>query len=209
MQEAELRNQMVRLCKSLFDRGFTVGSSGNVSAALSDGYLVTPTNSCTGFLDPERLAKISFDGSLISGDQPSKEVFLHKAFYESRPETGAVVHLHSSYATALSCLDDIDPEDCIPAITPYVVMRVGRVKRLDYVAPGDPAMGEMIRELDGRFAAVLLANHGPVVAGKDLQSAVYAAEELEETARLVLLLRGMKVRQLTEAQVAELLARFG
>lgn len=209
MQEAELRNQMVRLCKSLFDRGFTVGSSGNVSAALPDGYLVTPTNSCTGFLDPERLAKISFDGSLISGDQPSKEVFLHKAFYESRPETGAVVHLHSSYATALSCLDDIDPEDCIPAITPYVVMRVGRVKRLDYVAPGDPAMGEMIRELDGRFAAVLLANHGPVVAGKDLQSAVYAAEELEETARLVLLLRGMKVRQLTEAQVAELLARFG
>lgn len=209
MQEAELRNQMVQLCKSLFDRGLTVGSSGNASAALPDGYLVTPTNSCMGFLDPERLAKISFDGRLVSGAPPSKEVFLHKAYYESRPGTGAVVHLHSSYATALSCLDDIDPEDCIPAITPYVVMRVGRVKRLDYVAPGDPAMGEMIRELDGRFAAVLLANHGPVVAGKDLQSAVYAAEELEETARLVLLLRGMKVRQLTEAQVAELLARFG
>lgn len=209
MQEAELRNQMVRLCKSLFDRGFTVGSSGNVSAALPDGYLVTPTNSCMGFLDPERLAKISFDGTLISGDPPSKEVFLHKAYYESRPGTGAVVHLHSSYATALSCLADIDPEDCIPAITPYVVMRVGRVKRLDYVAPGDPAMGDMIRTLGGHFAAVLLANHGPVVAGKDLQSAVYAAEELEETARLVLLLRGMNVRQLTEAQVAELLARFG
>lgn len=209
MQEAELRTQMVRLCKSLFDRGFTVGSSGNVSAALPDGYLVTPTNSCMGFLDPERLAKISFDGQLISGDAPSKEVFLHKAYYESRPGTGAVVHLHSSYATALSCLDDIDPDDCIPPITPYVVMRVGRVKRLAYVAPGDPAMGEMIRGLAGRFAAVLLANHGPVVSGKDLQSAVYAAEELEETARLVLLLRGMPVRQLTEAQVAELLARFG
>jgi ribulose-5-phosphate 4-epimerase/fuculose-1-phosphate aldolase len=209
MQEAELRTQMVRLCKSLFDRGFTVGSSGNVSAALPDGYLVTPTNSCMGFLDPERLAKISFDGQLISGDPPSKEVFLHKAYYESRPGTGAVVHLHSSYATALSCLDDVDPEDCIPAITPYVVMRVGRVKRLDYVAPGDPAMGEMIRGLAGRYGAVLLANHGPVVSGKDLQSAVYAAEELEETARLVLLLRGMPVRQLSEAQVAELLARFG
>jgi len=209
MQEAELRNEMVRLCKSLFDRGFTVGSSGNISAALPDGYLVTPTNSCMGFLDPDRLAKISLDGRLVSGDPPSKEVFLHRAYYESRPGTGAVVHLHSTYATALSCLDDIDPEDCIPAITPYVVMRVGRVKRLDYVAPGDPAMGEMIRRLEGRFAAVLLANHGPVVAGKDLQSAVYAAEELEETARLVLLLRGMKVRQLTEAQVTELLARFG
>jgi len=209
MSEAELRNDMVRLCKSLFDRGFTVGSSGNVSAALSDSYLVTPTNSCMGSLDPDRLAKISLDGRLLSGDPPSKEVFLHRAYYESRPGTGAVVHLHSTYATALSCLEDIDPEDCIPAITPYVVMRVGRVKRLAYVAPGDPAMGEMIRKLEGRFAAVLLANHGPVVAGKDLRSAVYAAEELEETARLVLLLRGMKVRQLTEAQVAELLARFG
>ena len=209
MSEAELRNDMVRLCKSLFDRGFTVGSSGNVSAALPDGYLVTPTNSCMGFLDPARLAKISLDGRLISGDPPSKEVFLHRAYYESRPGTGAVVHLHSTYATAISCLADIDPEDCIPAITPYVVMRVGTVKRLDYVAPGDPAMGEMIRHLEGRFAAVLLANHGPVVSGKDLQSAVYAAEELEETARLVLLLRGLPVRQLTEAQVAELLARFG
>lgn len=208
MSEAELRSDMVRLCKSLFDRGFTVGSSGNVSAALPDGYLVTPTNSCMGFLDPARLAKISFDGRLISGDPPSKEVFLHRAYYESRPGTGAVVHLHSTYATALSCLADIDPEDCIPAITPYVVMRVGTVKRLDYVAPGDPAMGEMIRHLEGRFAAVLLANHGPVVAGKDLRSAVYAAEELEETARLVLLLRGLPVRQLTEEQVAELLARF-
>jgi ribulose-5-phosphate 4-epimerase/fuculose-1-phosphate aldolase len=209
MHEAELRNEMVRLCKSLFDRGFTVGSSGNVSAALPDGYLVTPTNSCMGFLEPDRLAKIALDGRLISGDPPSKEVFLHRAYYESRPGTGAVVHLHSTYATALSCLAEIDPEDCIPAITPYVVMRVGRVKRLDYVAPGDPAMGEMIRRLEGRFAAVLLANHGPVVAGKDLQSAVHAAEELEETARLVLLLRGMPVRQLTEAQVAELLTRFG
>jgi ribulose-5-phosphate 4-epimerase/fuculose-1-phosphate aldolase len=209
MREAELRNEMVRLCKSLFDRGFTVGSSGNVSAALPDGYLVTPTNSCMGFLEPDRLAKISLDGHLLSGDPPSKEVFLHRAYYESRPGTGAVVHLHSTYATALSCLDDVDPEDCVPAITPYVVMRVGRVKRLDYVAPGEPAMGEMIRRLEGRFAAVLLANHGPVVAGKDLPSAVYAAEELEETARLVLLLRGMKVRRLTESQVAELLARFG
>lgn len=209
MQEAELRDQIVRLCRSLFDRGFTVGSSGNVSAALPDGFLVTPTNSSMGFLEPDRLAKVALDGRHVSGDPPSKEVFLHRAYYESRPGTGAVVHLHSTYATALSCLDDIDPEDCIPAITPYVVMRVGRVKRLDYVAPGDPVMGEMIRGLDGRFAAVLLANHGPVVACKDLQSAVYAAEELEETARLVLLLRGMKVRQLTPAQVAELVARFG
>lgn len=209
MPEVELRNDMVRLCKSLFDRGFTVGSSGNVSAALPDGYLVTPTNSCMGFLDPARLAKISLDGRLISGDPPSKEVFLHRAYYESRPGTGAVVHLHSTYATALSCLAAIDPEDCIPPITPYVVMRVGRVKRLDYVAPGDPAMGDMIRQLEGRFAAVLLSNHGQVVVGKDLQSAVYAAEELEETARLVLLLRGLPMRQLNEAQVAELLARFG
>lgn len=209
MSEAELRNDMVRLCKSLFDRGFTVGSSGNVSAALPDGYLVTPTNSCMGFLDPARLAKISLDGRLISGDPPSKEVFLHRAYYESRPGTGAVVHLHSTYATAISCLADIDPEDCIPAITPYVVMRVGTVKRLDYVAPGDPAMGEMIRHLEGRFAAVLLANHGPVVAGDSLEAAVFATEELEETAKLYLLLRGLNPRYLSPEQVQDLVKVFG
>ncbi|HRK25105.1 MAG TPA: aldolase [Beijerinckiaceae bacterium] len=208
-READLRETMARLARSLFDRGFTVGSSGNISAAVEDGLLITPTNSCLGFLDPARIAKLDGDGRHVGGDKPSKEVFLHRAFYETRPATGAVVHLHSTHATALSCLADLDPDDCIPPLTPYVVMRVGTVKLLPYVRPGDPAMGDMIRALNGSHACVLLANHGPVVAAKDLESAVYASEELEETAKLVLTLRGQTVRMLTKDDVAELKRTFG
>ena len=207
--EAELRLAMARLAKSLFERGFTVGSSGNISAVCDGGLLITPTNSCFGFLDPARISKIDRDGNLLAGDKPSKEVFLHRAFYETRPNTGAVVHLHSTYATAVSCLADTDPEDCIPPITPYVVMRVGKVKLLPYIRPGEPGMGDMIRSLNGSHACVLLANHGPVVSAGDLESAVYAAEELEETARLVMLLRGQPVRRLSDANVAELMTHFG
>lgn len=207
--ESDLRDAMVRLAKSLFDRGYTVGSSGNISAACEDGLLITPTNSCFGFLDPARISKIDRAGRHLAGDKPSKEVFLHQAFYETRPGTGAVVHLHSTYATAVSCLADTDPDDCIPPITPYVVMRVGKVKLLPYVRPGDPAMGAMIRDLKGSHACVLLANHGPVVAAKDLESAVYASEELEETARLVMMMRGEKVRRLSAENIAELTRVFG
>jgi ribulose-5-phosphate 4-epimerase/fuculose-1-phosphate aldolase len=209
IDEDALRRDMVRLAKSLYDRGFSVGSAGNVSARLDDGLLMTPTNSCLGFLAPDRLSKLDLKGRHVGGDKPSKEVFLHRAFYETRPATGAVVHLHSTYATALSCLADIDPADCVPPLTPYVVMRVGAVPLVPYVRPGDARAGDLIRALDGRHAAVLLANHGPVVAGKDLASAVYAAEELEETAKLVLLLRGAPARLLTDAQVAELKEVFG
>ncbi len=207
--EAKLREEMARLAKSLFDRGYTAGSSGNISAALDDGLLMTPTNSCLGFLDPTRISKLDVSGRHVAGDKPSKEVFLHQAFYDTRPGVRAVVHLHSTYATALSCLADIDPEDCIPPLTPYVVMRVGRVPLIPYARPGDPAMGEMIRALKGAHAAVLLANHGPVVAAQDLESAVYASEELEETAKLVLILRGQSSRLLTAENVAELKQVFG
>ncbi|MDX8500661.1 class II aldolase/adducin family protein [Mesorhizobium sp. VK4C] len=141
--------------------------------------------------------------------QSAKEVFLHRAFYETRPGTRAVVHLHSTYATALSCLTDTNPDDCIPALTPYVVMRGGAVKLVPYVRPGDEKAGDLIRGLGGKYAAVLLANHGPVVTGKDIASAVYAAEELEETAKLLVLLRGAPTRLLTSAQVDELKAAFG
>ncbi len=208
-EETRLRETMARLAKSLFDRGFTVGSSGNISAVLDDGLLITPTNSCFGFLDPARISKLDRAGNHVAGDKPSKEIFLHQAFYETRPGTGAVVHLHSTYATAVSCLADTDPEDCIPPLTPYVVMRVGRVKLLPYIKPGDPGMGAMIRDLKGSHACVLLANHGPVVAAKTLENAVYASEELEETAKLVLLMRGQKARLLTGENVAELIRTFG
>lgn len=208
MSERQIREDIARFSRSLFERGFSVGSAGNISAMVDDGLLITPTNSCLGFIDPERISKLDLTGKHISGDAPSKEVFLHRAFYDTRPNCRAVVHLHSTYATALSCLADIDPIDTIPAVTPYVVMRVGKVPLIDYAAPGDPRMGELIRAEGGTSAAVLLANHGPVVSGPDLHSAVYAAEELEETARLVLVLRGQNVRHLTPAQIAELDSRF-
>jgi ribulose-5-phosphate 4-epimerase/fuculose-1-phosphate aldolase len=207
--ETQIREDLVRLAKSLFDRGYSVGSAGNISARVEDGLLITPTNSSLGFLDPARISKLDRDGRHVAGDKPSKEVFLHRAFYETRSQAGAVVHLHSTYATALSCLADVDPEDCIPPLTPYVVMRVGRVKLLPYVRPGHEAMGDMIRDLGGSHAAVLLANHGPVVAGRDITSAVYAAEELEETAKLVVMLRGANTRLLTQDSVAELTRVFG
>ncbi|MER9107148.1 aldolase [Mesorhizobium sp. M0025] len=207
--ESKIREDIARYSRSLFERGFSVGSAGNISAAIDDVILMTPTNSCLGFLDPAKISKVSRDGRHLSGDKPSKEIFLHNAFYETRPQTGAVVHLHSTYATALSCLNDTNPGDCIPPLTPYVVMRVGQVKLVPYVRPGDEKAGDLIRSLEGKYAAVLLANHGPVVTGKDIASAVYAAEELEETAKLLVLLRGMPARMLTEENVSELKIVFG
>ncbi|MEA3537096.1 3-oxo-tetronate 4-phosphate decarboxylase [Rhizobium sp. CC-YZS058] len=207
--ENKVRDDIVRLSRSLFERGFSVGSAGNISAAVEDGILMTPTNSCLGFLDPARISKISTDGRHLSGDKPSKEIFLHKAFYDTRKQAGAVVHLHSTFATALSCMTDVDPDDCVPPLTPYVVMRVGQVKLVPYVAPGDPRAGDLIRALEGRYAAVLLANHGPVVTGKDIHSAVYASEELEETAKLLVTLRGAPTRMLSQDNVNELRALFG
>ncbi|WP_342359083.1 3-oxo-tetronate 4-phosphate decarboxylase [Terrarubrum flagellatum] len=208
MSESASRERMARLAKSLFDRGYTVGSSGNISLKLDDGMLITPTNSCLGFLDPAKISKLDEKGRHVAGDPPSKEVFLHRAFLDTRVGARAIVHLHSTYATALSCLPDIDAEDCVPPLTPYVVMRVGRVKLLPYVRPGDARMGDLIRALEGRFAAVLLANHGPVVSGGDLESAVYASEELEETAKLAVLTRGLKPRLLEGAQIDELVSVF-
>ena len=208
MTQDELREELVRLSRSLYDRGFSVGSAGNISVALPDGWLMTPTNSCLGFLDADRISRLDRNWNHVGGDKPSKEVFLHRAFYETRPGTGAVVHLHSTCATALSCLDDVDPQDAIPPLTPYVVMCVGRVPLLPYAMPGDPASGDLIRGLEGRHPAVLLANHGPVVSGRDLRSAVHAAEELEETAKLAILLAGRGVRLLKDSDIKALKARY-
>lgn len=208
MTDTSARERLARLSRSLFERGFSVGSAGNISVAVDDGILITPTNSCLGFLEPARISKLDREGRHVSGDKPSKEVFLHRAFYDTRPETRAVVHLHSTHATALSCFADLDPDDCIAPLTPYVVMRVGRVKLVPYMRPGDPRLGDAVRALGGAYAAVLLANHGPVVSAKDLETAVYAAEELEETAKLLVLLQGRPIRLLTPAQVDELTAAF-
>jgi len=209
MNEPELRAQLVKLAASLFARGFSVGSAGNISARLPDGYLMTPTNSSLGSLDPARLSKLAPDFSHISGDKPSKEVFMHRAFYAARPDAAAVVHLHSTMATAVACLADAEPANPIPPLTPYFVMRVGRTMPLvPYYRPGDAAMEPAIHAAARTSRAVLLANHGPVVSGATLRDAVFAAEELEEAAKLFLLLRGQPKRLLTPTQVEDLLATF-
>lgn len=207
--EARLREDICRFAKSIFDRGLTGGASGNISARTEDeGLLVTPTGSSFGALDPARLSRFDATGRLIGGDPPTKEMPLHSAFYETRSKASAVVHLHSTNSVALSMLPDTDPDNVLPPLTAYSIMRLGKVKLLPYFRPGDPAMGEAVRGLAGRRSAVLLANHGPVVAAKDLEAAIYATEELEETARLALLTRGLGPRSLTEAQVRDVVESF-
>ncbi|SDN61534.1 Ribulose-5-phosphate 4-epimerase/Fuculose-1-phosphate aldolase [Halomonas shengliensis] len=207
--ETRLREQIATLGRSLFDRGLTMGSSGNISVRLEDGgWLMTPTNACLGRLDPAEISRLGGQGEWLDGHKPTKEHFLHMAMYAERPQSQAIVHLHSTHSVAVSCLPDIDPCDCIPPLTAYYVMRVGRLPLVPYHVPGDPTLGDAVRGLAGKHSAVLLANHGPVVAGKSLEAAVYATEELEETAKLFLLLHGRNPRVLTPEQVAELEARF-
>ncbi len=204
MNESRLREQITLFGKSLFDRGLTMGSSGNISVRVDGGWLLTPTNACLGRLEPDAIAKLDDDGQHISGDPPSKEGFLHRAVYEQRADAGAIVHLHSTHSVAVSCLPDVDPRDVLPPLTAYYVMRVGTLPLVPYYPPGDRALAEAVRGLAGKHSAVLLANHGPVVAGKTLEAALYATEELEETAKLYLLLHGRNPRFLTPEQVAAL-----
>ena len=208
MSERELREQIAMHGKSLYDRGYTCGSSGNISVRLPDGMLVTPTNTCMGRIDPDRISKLSSNGDLVSGDKPSKEAFLHLSMYSVREKEQAIVHLHSTYSVAVSCLSQIDESNVLPAITAYYVMRVGKLPLIPYYPPGDETLAQAVEETAKHASAVLLANHGPVVSGKDLDAAVYATEELEETAKLFLALQGKPTRFLTEAQQNELHERF-
>jgi len=208
MTEGKLREEICYFGKSLFDRGLTPGSSGNVSARVDGGWLMTPTNSCLGRLDPATLSKVDDRGNPISGDKPTKEAFLHLSMYAERPTAGAIVHLHSTHSVAVSVLAEIDPEEPIPPVTAYYVMKIGKLALLPYYPPGDLTLANAVREVAGRHHAVLLANHGPVVAGKDLETAVYAIEELEETAKLYLMLRGQELKLLTPEQVADLHRKY-
>lgn len=210
MDETELREAIATHGRLLFGRGYSVGSAGNISVRLPDGYLMTPTNSCLGRLDPVRISKLDPDWRHVSGDKPSKEVFMHRAVLETRPEAGAVVHLHSTHATAIACLAAPGETAPIPPLTPYFVMRVGRVLPVvRYYRPGDAAMEPAIAAAAREARAMLLANHGPVVSGRTLDDAVYAAEELEEAAKLALLLQGRQPRLLTPAEIEDLLSAFG
>ena len=209
MTESQLRETICLLAKSMFDRGLTGGSTGNISARTEDGgLLVSPTGTSFGRLDPGRLSRFDANGQHIDGDAPTKEMPLHTAFYDTRSTAGAVVHLHSCHAVALSMMPDADTDNFLPPLTPYGIMKLGKVKLLPFFLPGDPAIGEAVRGLAGKRSAVMLANHGPVVAGKDIEAACNAIEELEDTARLAMLTRGLSPQMLTEAEVKAVVDQF-
>ena len=208
MKEHALREEICDLGRSLFERGLTHGSTGNISARCDDGWLLTPTGSSLGKLDPARLAKLDWQGKSISGDAPSKENFLHLAMYQERERNRAVVHLHATHSVAVSVLEEVDAADALPPLTAYYVMRIGSLPLVPYYAPGDMQLAAAVRALAGKHHAMLLANHGPVVAGTSLAAAADAVEELEATARLYLLLQGRRVRALTGAQVADIRSRY-
>jgi ribulose-5-phosphate 4-epimerase/fuculose-1-phosphate aldolase len=209
MNETKLREQICLLAKSMFDRGLTGGSTGNISSRTEDGgLLVSPTGTSFGRLDPARLSRFNSTGKLISGDPPTKEMPLHSAFYDTRSSAGAVVHLHSCHSVALSMIPDQNEDNFLPPLTPYGIMKLGKVKLLPFFMPGDAAMGEAVRGLAGKRSAVMLANHGPVVAGKDIEAACNAIEELEDTARLALLVRGTNAKSLNDEQVKALVTGF-
>lgn len=209
MTDAALREQICLLAKSMFDRGLTGGSTGNISARTEDGgLLASPTGTSFGRLDPARLSRFDARGNHVDGDPPTKEMPPHTAFYETRSSAGAVVHLHSCHAVALSMLPDVDPDNFLPPLTPYAIMKLGKVRLLPFFLPGDPAMGAAVRGLAGKRSAVMLAHHGPVVAARDVEAACNAIEELEDTARLALLTRGLGASALTEAQVRDVVTTF-
>jgi 3-dehydro-4-phosphotetronate decarboxylase len=209
MNEAKLRELVCTTAKSLYERGLTHGSTGNVSVRCDDGWLMTPTGSSLGTLDPARLSKLDAAGSHVGGDAPTKEVFLHLAMYRERQASGAVIHLHSTHSVAVSLLEEIDPRDVLPPMTAYYVMRIGTLPLVPYYAPGDLGLADAVRAMAGRHHAVLLANHGPVVAAADLAAASDAVEELEATAKLYLLLQGRRYRTLTPEQCEALRRKFG
>jgi ribulose-5-phosphate 4-epimerase/fuculose-1-phosphate aldolase len=207
--ENKLRDEIALLGKSMFDRGLTHASTGNISVRLEDGgWLMTPTGSCLGRLDPARISRLDRDGNHIGGDKPTVETFLHMAVYEERPAAQAIVHLHSTHSVAVSCLKEVDPKNVLPPITAYYAMKVGALPLVPFFPPGSLDLAKAVKEMASDHHAVLLANHGPVVAGKSLADAVYATEELEETAKLYLMLRGLDTSFLTPEQVADLKARF-
>ncbi|WP_380178289.1 aldolase [Kalamiella sp. sgz302252] len=209
MTENQLRQDLVRYARSMYERGYSSGGAGNISLKLPDGtVLATPTNSSFGDLDPDSLSKVTITGEQLAGQKPSKEILMHLAMYRQRPLCGGIVHLHSPWLTALSCLPDLDYENALPPITPYYVMRVGKLPVVRYIRPGSPVIAEEVEKLAKEHNAILLANHGPVISGKDIREAVFNAEELEETAKLYFMLKPFGMATLTAENVDELNSLF-
>lgn len=206
--ERRAREQLANAARSLFSRGLTHGSTGNVSVRAGEHTLVTPTGVSLGQVDPDALSVIDSAGRHVDGPAPTKEAFLHAALLRARPRANAVVHTHSTYSAAVSCLDGLDPANALPPLTAYFVMRVGRLPVLPYHAPGDSRLEQLAESTARTHSALLLSNHGPVVAGSSVTAAMDALEELEETAKLFFLLRGHAIRPLDAAARADLEARY-
>lgn len=205
-KEIQLRNDLVRVGHILFERGLTNGSAGNMSVALDDGtFIATPTGSSLGQLNAEELSKIDAKGLLITGAKPTKEVPFHLALYQANPEVKAIIHLHSTYSTAYACLAGLDPTNAICPMTPYIVMRLGKVILLPYHKPGSVEIANDLSKVAAGHKAFLLANHGMIVGGTSMTDALNNAEELEESCKLYFLTKGLNVKHLTKDEIDELL----
>lgn len=207
-KESALREEICRTGASLYQRGYTVGSAGNISARLDDAWLITPTDACLGFLDPADIAKVDADGNWISGAKPSKTLTLHRAVYDNNPEVQGVVHTHSTHLVSLSLNGVWKTDDVLPPITPYYVMKVGHIPLIAYCRPGDSAVAEQVSQLAIRVRGVLLERLGPVVWESSVSKAAFALEELEETAKLWHL-SGQRASALEDAALQELKQVFG
>lgn len=206
--ENRVRDEICRIGESLYRRGYTVGSAGNISARLEDGFLITPTDACLGFLDPAGLAKLDPDGRQIAGERASKTILLHRAVYGARPDIGGIVHTHSTNLVALSMLPDVNRNDVLPALTPYFVMKVGHVPMIPYQRPGDPVVADLVLAHAASVRAVLLERLGPLVWHDSVSAACFALEELEETAKLWLMLRDVRPPALSQAQIDDIKRTF-
>lgn len=206
--EARLREEICTVGASLYTRGYTVGSAGNISARLDDGWLITPTDACLGRLDPAAIAKVALNGDWVSGDKPSKTLALHRQVYDRNPGVGGVVHTHSTHLVALTLAGVWRPDDILPPITPYQVMKVGHIPLIPYARPGAASVAEQVAQLANRVRGVMLERLGPVVWESSVSKASFALEELEETARLWLLSEP-RPAPLDAAALAELAETFG
>lgn len=215
LTETQLRDEICRVGRSLFERGYVHATAGNISVRLQDGYLITPTDACLGTLDPARLARLDAQGVQTAGDRASKTLTLHRRIYEAAPQARCVIHTHSTHLVALTLQGVWSDDDILPPITPYFVMKVGHVPLIPYHRPGDPRVAELVAQRISAMAergtpirAVMLDRLGPNVWHDSPAQASAALEELEETARLWLMCQPGPL-PLGEPEIEELRRQFG
>lgn len=208
LNEKQAKEKIVLYAKSIFNRGLTSGASANMSVKIDNGWVITPTNTCFGFLDVDSMSVIDKNGDLLHGEKPSKEFLLHMRMYEKRPQDTCIIHLHSTWATSFSCLPVADESNIVPTYTPYLTMRLGPIARIPYFSPGDKKLADAISEVAGRHAGVIMANHGPIVSAETVEKALYGMEELEESCKIALILMEKNAIELCPEQIKELMIRY-